>query len=181
MKKLLFAASMMAAGVVQAAPTVDTNITKAEVLAAQEQWTRALASISQAYESKGIKAATSTAEKVLDSAYGYDLGPVLFKPTLASGERTFRITKEGALAYFVGQNKSFPEDSGFALKGWTKGEVKNAAIRIDGDTALTMGHVVLYDKTGKATKVDKTWAFKKMPDGKLKIVLHHSSLPYSGT
>jgi hypothetical protein len=27
--------------------------------------------------------------------------------------------------------------------------------------------------------VDKTWGYVRGPDGKLRIVLHHSSLPYS--
>lgn len=44
-----------------------------------------------------------------------------------------------------------------------------------------MGNVILTDKDGKVTKVDKTWAFKKNDDGKLKIILHHSSLPYNPT
>lgn len=35
------------------------------------------------------------------------------------------------------------------------------------------------DKKGQVTKVDKTWAFKKDDQGKLRIVLHHSSLPYT--
>jgi hypothetical protein len=44
--------------------------------------------------------------------------------------------------------------------------------------ALTMGKVSLTDKNGKVTTVDKTWGFKKGDDGKIRIVLHHSSLPY---
>ena len=28
------------------------------------------------------------------------------------------------------------------------------------------------------TKVDKSWGYKKTKNGSLKIVLHHSSLPY---
>ena len=35
---------------------------------------------------------------------------------------TFRTTKAGALAYFVGDDKAFASDSGFALKGWKKYE-----------------------------------------------------------
>lgn len=57
----------------------------------------------------------STASAVLDAAYGYNIGPVLFKPTLTVVPQTFRPTKEGALAYFVGSDKDFPNDSGFAL------------------------------------------------------------------
>jgi hypothetical protein len=38
--------------------------------------------------------------------------------------------------------------------------------------------VNLTDKDGKVTTVDETWGFKKDEQGKLRIVLHHSSLPY---
>lgn len=156
----------------------NTNITSAEVKAAQEAWGKALIQISKDYEDKGIKKAKRTAEAVLDQAYGYNFGPVLFKPTLTSGEQVFRTTREGALAYFVGSNKEYPTDSGFALKDWEKFEFENAAVFINGDMALTMGNVILTDSNGKKTKVDKTWGFKKDEKGQLRIVLHHSSLPY---
>lgn len=158
---------------------VNTNIVESEVEAAQQAWGAALIQISKDYESKGIRKATQTALSVIDAAYGYNMGTVLFKPTLAYGEQTFRTTKEGALSYFVGGNKNFPTDSGFALKGWTNYEFKNSAVYINGDMALTMGHVVLTDKSGKVTTVDKTWGFKKDDQGKVRIVLHHSSLPYA--
>ncbi len=158
---------------------VNTNITELEIEAAQEAWGKALIQISKDYDSKGLKKATETASAVLDSAYGYNDGSVLFKPTLAYGDQTFRTTKEGALAYFVGSNKNFPNDKGFALKGWEKYEYKNAGVYINGNFAITMGNVILTDKKGTVTKVDKTWGFKKDSQGKLKIILHHSSLPYS--
>lgn len=157
----------------------NVSITEAEVEAAQQAWGKALIQISQDHAKSGAKKAMATAKAVIDSAYGYDIGPVLFKPTLAHGEQTFRTTKEGALAYFVGQNKSFPNDSGFALKGWEKYEFKNAAVFISGNVALTTGNVMITDKAGKVTKVDKTWGFKKDSKGKLRIILHHSSLPYT--
>lgn len=158
---------------------VNTNITQAEVQAAQEAWGKALVQISKDFDSGGVAKATQTANAVLDAAYGYNMGAVLFKPTLTQGEQTFRTTKEAALAYFVGGNKNFPDDTGFALKGWTKYEYKNAAILINGDMAITMGNVYLTGKDGKVTTVDKTWGFKKDDQGKLRIVLHHSSLPFS--
>lgn len=43
-------------------------------------------------------------DQVLSVAYNYDSGKVFFKPTLAYGPQTFRNTKEGALAYFIGEN-----------------------------------------------------------------------------
>jgi hypothetical protein len=163
------------------APVFNGNITIAEVLAAQRAWGDALVRISTDFEQGGINRARATANRVLDTAYGYNMGPVLFKPTLTVAPQTFRTTREGALAYFVGGDRAFPQDSGFALKGWTRVEVENAAIHINGDVAKTMGKVTLTDRTGKQTTVDKTWAFKKDDSGQLRIVLHHSSLPHTGS
>lgn len=161
------------------APIVDHTIREAEVLAAQRAWGEALVRISTDFETGGIAKARATAEAVLDAAYGYQFGPVLFKPTLASAPQTFRTTREGALAYFVGHNTKFPDDAGFALKGWRTVEIRNAAIQLRGDTALSMGQVVLTDKHGKVTTVDKTWGYARDDKGALRIVLHHSSLPVS--
>lgn len=158
---------------------VNMNITEAEVESIQKAWGQALIQIGKDFDRGGRKAATKTAEQVLKTAYGYDLGTVLFKPTLTHGEQTFRTTREGALAYFVGGNNRFPNDAGFALKGWQKYEFKNAGVFINGNMAITMGNVYLTDKSGNVTKVDKTWGFQKNSQGQLKIVLHHSSLPYT--
>ena len=72
----------------------------------------------------------------------------------------------------------YPTDSGFALKGWKKCEIKNVGIVITGNAAMTQGNVVITDSTNKITTVDKTWGFIKDDKGALRIVLHHSSLPY---
>ena len=165
---------------IQAGPIVfNDNITLAQVEAAQNAWGRALVQISKDYEKGGRELATRTAKKVIDTAYAYESGPVLFKPTLTVSPQTFRITREGALAYFVGGNSDFPNDSGFALKGWRSCTVENVAVYISGDLAITMGKVRLKDKNGAITEVDKTWAFKKQADNTVRIVLHHSSLPHA--
>ncbi|MFM6012397.1 MAG: hypothetical protein ACKO99_17415 [Dolichospermum sp.] len=158
---------------------VNTSITEAEVLAAQKAWGQALVSISTTYDEKGMAAARKLADDIIDTLYAYQSGLVLFKPTLTTGDQTFRTTHKGALSYFVGGDSSFPQDTGFALKGWRKVEIRNAGIFIVGNTATTMGNVSITDKTGKVTTVDKTWQFIRGGDGKLRIILHHSSLPYS--
>ncbi len=170
--------ALLASAPAFAATVVNTNITEAEVKAAQDGWGKALIQISDDFASGGIAKAKATANRVLDAAYGYNLGVVLFKPTLTHGAQTFRTTKAGALAYFVGDDRSFPSDKGFALGGWKKYEYRNAGIFINGDLAITMGNVILTDKDGKVTTVDKTWGFKKDSQGQLRIVLHHSSLPF---
>ncbi len=156
-------------------------ITEAEVIAAQQAWGNALVAIATEYDNKGHAAAKKLAGEIIDSAYGYNLGPVLFKPTLANGEgeQTFRTSRDGAVSYFVGGDPKFAQDSGFALKGWRSFEIDNAGILITGNSATSMGHVTVIDAKGNRTTVDKTWGYVRGPDGKLRIVVHHSSLPYS--
>ena len=177
---LLLAVSLNAQAQAQAV-VVNQAITEPEVLSAQQAWCKALVDISAAYGNGGQPAAKALAEKVIDSAYGYQMGAVLFKPTLTTNPQTFRPTRAGALAYFVGGDNAFPKDTGFALKGWNKCDVANSAIFIAGDSATTMGKVNITGKDGKVTTVDKTWKFVKDDAGKLRIVVHHSSLEYAGS
>ncbi|HAZ61692.1 MAG TPA: hypothetical protein DCY89_08980 [Gammaproteobacteria bacterium] len=158
---------------------VSQAISVHEALAAQEAWCKALIEIGSTYEESGHEAAKALAEKVLDTSYGFQLGVVLFKPTLTVSPQTFRTARAEALSYFVGGDPAFPDDAGFALKGWRKCEVENAAVFITGDSATTMGKVHLTDKEGSVTSVDKTWKFVKDDAGKLRIVVHHSSLEHS--
>jgi hypothetical protein len=157
-------------------------ITYDEVNAAQQAWCDALVKIGQLKEEGGDYKAY--AEKVLSEAYNYDYGKVFFKPTLAFGDQTFRNDKKGALAYFVGGDPDYPNDKGFALKPWVKARydntgTKNEGIQIYGSVAITMGNVWVTDKSGNEVMVDKTWVFKKGKDGKLRIIVHKSALPYS--
>jgi hypothetical protein len=154
-------------------------ITQAEVVEAQRAWCGALVAIATEADTKGQPAAKALAATVIDTAYAYNMGPVLFKPTLTVTPQTFRTTREGALAYFVGGDTAFPTDTGFALKHWRKCESENAGIVITGTSAISMGNVSMWDDKGKLTRVDKTWGYVRDGEGKLRIVLHHSSLPYT--
>ncbi len=158
---------------------VNSGISEAEVISAQKAWGEALVSISTTFEKDGLPAAKTLAGAVIDAAYGYQYGVVLFKPTLTEVPQTFRTTRAGALAYFVGDDAAFPRDKGFALKPWRKVEVRNVGIFLSGDTATSMGNVQLTDKDGKVTIVDKTWTWRKDDNGRLRIMVHHSSLPYT--
>lgn len=179
----LIAAAALAAATLPAAASgavVNQALLESEVLAAQQGWCKALVDISATHKKDGQPAAKALAEKVIDAAYGYQMGAVLFKPTLTVNPQTFRTTRAGALSYFVGGDAAFPKDTGFALKGWTKCEIENAAIFIAGDSATTMGKVHFTGKDGKITSVDKTWKFVKDDAGRPRIVVHHSSLEYAG-
>jgi hypothetical protein len=155
-------------------------ITEAEVNAAQQAWCDGLIKIGKVHADGGDY--KTAAGQILDELYDYKEGKVFFKPTLATGSNTFRPTREGALSYFVGGNPKFPEDSGFALKRWTKVSYDNNAaengIQIHGDTAITMGNVYFTDYKGNEVKVDKTFVFRRDNEGKLKLCVHKSALPY---
>ena len=153
--------------------TINAHLTQAH-----KTWGDALVAISKSYEENGIEHAKRLADEFIDAAYAYADGDVLFKPTMASGDQTFRLTKEGALSYFVGHDDNYPLDGGFGLKGWRSAEFNTASVFVDGETALWMGNVSLTDKNGGLTTVDKSFGYKSDPNGGLRIVLHHSSLPY---
>lgn len=161
------------------ATVVNQGITEAEVVAAQKAWCNALVDISQTHAQRGQAAAKALAEQVIDAAYAYQMGTVLFKPTLTTVPQTFRTTRAGALAYFVGGDADFPQDTGFALKGWNKCEANNAGVFITGRSATSMGNVAITNTKGEVTTVDKTWKFVKDDNGQLRIAVHHSSLPFS--
>lgn len=157
-------------------------ITYEEVNAAQQAWCDALVKIGQLKETGGDY--KTYADQVLSEAYNYDYGKVFFKPTLAFGDQTFRNDKKGALAYFIGGDPDYPNDKGFALTPWVKARYDNAGsdnqgIQIYGSVAITMGNVWVTGKDGKEVMVDKTWVFKKGKDGKLRIIVHKSALPYA--
>ena len=166
---VIFTSSIVCAG-------QQNEITKKEVLEAQKAWADALVNIGKKYMNN--QAYKQAAKNAVDGLYAYQTGQVLFKPTKASDDK-FRTTREGAISYFIGHNKSFPEDKGFALQPWTKVRFKNAGFYINGDVAVVMGKYFFTPQKGDVVKVEYTFGYVKNDAGKLKIFLHHSSLPYS--
>ena len=108
--------------------------------------------------------------------YAYDHEEVLFKPTLAS-DNQFRLSRTGALSYFIGGNNQFKEDEGFAIKGWTKIRWENAGHKIYNDIAVCMGNYFFSIDNSEPLKVEFTIVLKKI-DGRLKLILHDSHLPF---
>jgi hypothetical protein len=156
-------------------------ITVEEVHNALQTWCDAVVAIGKVYTEGGDYMSLTT--ETINTLYDYQTGEVFFKPTLAFGAQTFRLTDVGAIAYFAGGNENYPDDKGFALRPWitasytTAGD-NNKGIQIHDDLALYMGNVSFTDPDGNVVTVDKTFAFKRTDD-KLKIILHHSSLPFS--
>ena len=100
---------------------------------------------------------------------------VLFKPTLAS-EKQFRGDFDGALSYFIGREGT--EDTGFAISGWTNVRFENEGVYSGSDLAMAMGNYFFTGPDGSETKVEYSFGYVRGPDGKLQIMLQHSSVPY---
>ena len=149
-------------------------ITEEEVFSAQKHWSDGLINISNNH--KNNQDYISQAINHIDRLYDYSAGKVLFKPTLAR-DIQFRNTKEGALSYFVANNDDFPEDNGFALKGWTDVRWENSGIQIFDNIAIAMGNYFFTNNEG-TIMVEFSFVYRKDDQGNLKIILHDSHLPY---
>jgi len=149
-------------------------VTVAEVKDAQRAWGKGIVAIATAHTNGGDYVGLATNH--VNTLYAYQMGPVLFKPTLAATDQ-FRPTFETALSYFVASNNACPEDQGFAIKGWTNVRFENSDIIIDGNTALAMGNYFFTNPEGAEVKVEYTFGYIEDGNGDLRIQLHHSSMP----
>lgn len=156
------------------------TINETELAEARAAWGDGLVAISRAYDDGGIEMARAVAGDILESLYGFEFGPVLFKPTLSGGAKTFRTDRTGTLSYFIGHNPDFPQDTGFGLKSWREVSSQTSSVFVEGEVAMWMGWVTFTDRNGDTVKVDKSFGYRRAADGRLKLVLHHSSLPYTG-
>ena len=151
-------------------------ITKEEVLSKQKQWSDGLLNIGKLYsESADYKQASLN---YLSKLYGFHMGEVFFKPTLACVQQ-FRITKEAALSYFIGENSNFDEDSGFALLGWKAVRFENIGIKIEENIAIAMGNYFFRKQDNSEVKVEYTFVYKKDVYGRVYIILHDSHFPFN--
>merc|ERR1712217_324197 len=157
-------------------------VTKEDVIAVQNAWASAIERISQVYQNNGdyVKTAADAAGEL----YAYGKYNVLFKPTKAA-EYQFRPTPTEAMSYFVGGTavkKGYAEDGGFAInggKGWSDCVYDNHQIELKGDVAIAMGNYYFTcAKTGEKSKVEYPFGYQRCDDGKVRIFLHHSSVPY---
>ena len=152
-------------------------IEKTEIEKAQESWGNGIITIGKLKDNP--KESRIFTVNFINKHYDFDFGDVLFKPTKAS-KKQFRNNNKSALSYFIGSDNDFAEDKGFALNPWVKVEFKNEAINIYDNLATAMGNYFFTDPRGEKTKVEFSFVYKKSKEGEIKIVLHHSSFPFSG-
>ena len=151
-------------------------ITKEDVLSIQKKWSDGLLDIVNQHQNN--LDFTSCASEFIDRLYDYQNTEVLFKPTLAK-EIQFRNSKDAALSYFIGNNSNFPEDNGFALKGWSNVKWENSGIQLFENIAIAMGNYYFTNNEG-TIKVEFSFVYKRDNNGDLRIILHDSHLPYQG-
>merc|ERR1712113_274368 len=158
-------------------------ISEEEVTEVQAAWANAIKTISKTYLDGGDYVAA--AGEAAGQLYGYGHSQVLFKPTKAA-EAQFRPSASDAMSYFVGHQAvegGYAEDTGFAInggKGWSNVVFENHQTKQTGNLAIAMGNYYFTcAETGVTTKVEYTFGYKKMGDNKLRIFLHHSSVPYN--
>ena len=155
----------------------DTAISEQEVEEIQKRWGEGIVRIGKVFSEDGDY--RSEALEHIQNFYGYEMGSVLFKPTMAY-QKPFRLNIEGALSYFAGGDENYPEDHGFAIKPWISVRWESAGIKISGSTALSMGNYYFTPAGGGAeVKAEYSFAFTKDSSGRIRILLHDSHIPYS--
>jgi hypothetical protein len=159
------------------------HVTEREVIEAQNFWAQSIVDISNSFLTGGDY--VSLAGERARELYGYDHSNVLFKPTKAT-EQQFRPTANDAMSYFVGHDAvigGFKEDQGFAInakKGFSRVIFNNHQIDCHGEVAHAMGtYEFTCATTGEISDVEYTFGYKRNDDGKVRICLHHSSIPYA--
>lgn len=156
---------------------IRSAITEQEIVDTQKAWADSIIKIGKVYSENGDY--RSVAIEHIKNFYNYQEGTVLFKPTLTS-EKQFRTDFRGALSYFIGGDENYPEDIGFATKQWKSIRWENIAIKTFENLALAMGNYYFTSLNGdKELKVEYSFVYIKNNEGKLKIILHDSHLPYS--
>ena len=141
----------------------------------QRRWANIVIEIGQEYKKKNN--VDNLTSELMQKIYAFDYCDVLFKPTLAKVDQ-FRSSKEEFLSYFLGQNNTCKEDSGFAIKNWKSIEFNNYKITEYNNYLLSMGNYFFKDQENEILKVEYTFGFIKINNNELRINLHHSSIPY---
>jgi hypothetical protein len=198
-------------GAKSAVTPVDPCITEAEMEGTIDAFAVTVTNVTAAYYATetepfgelgfGCQGAYNVAFPNIGAAYAYDLGPVLFKPTLASVPYTQRNTLAGALSYFIGTDcmtevaentQVFPDGNengeifneiGFGMnirdKGWTNAKMYNFEYLTGGpycESALAIGQIC-WDKIvpreglDPFSCVDKTFSFRKGTGGQFPAVI----------
>ena len=144
---------------------------------AQKKWADGIINIGKYYlEKKDYIALTNS---FIEELYSFKEGKVLFKPTKVS-KNQFRKKKNEFISYFTGHNKISDEDKGFAIEPWKDVHFDNFDFMAIDNIIISMGNYFFTNYDGEKTKVEYSFGYilDEIED-ELKIIFHHSSVPYS--
>ncbi len=154
--------------------SAENNIKK-KIYLTQAKWAKGIVDIGTAYMKK--EDFVNLTEKFLDNLYFFRECKILFKPTKAS-KIQFRTGKKEFLSYFVGYNKVSDEDKGFALEPWKEVKFEPFDFCTYGDFILSVGNYFFINYSNIQTKVEYSFGYLPDTNDQLRIVFHHSSLPF---
>ena len=141
----------------------------------QKKWADGIISIGKAsIENRDVVKLTET---FLNELYSFDNNKILFKPTKASNIQ-FRKNKNEFLSYFIGHKRISDEDVGFALEPWKEITFENYDFSVYENFILSMGNYFFKNYKNKITKVEFSFGYIFDKSENLRIVFHHSSVPF---
>lgn len=146
-----------------------------KVFSAQESWANYIVEIGKLRSD--TKRITVLVKQFIEELYAFKITKVLFKPTKAK-VIPFRRTIEEFISYFIASNNVCPEDKGFALEPWKSVKFENYDITYNEKNVLAVGNYFFENESGHKIKVEYTFGYIIDETGKLKINLHHSSIPF---
>ena len=119
-------------------------INKEDIYESQRKWALGIVNIGKV--KNDFTRAQELTQEFLENQYDFNLGNVQFKPTKASLHQ-FRNDISSATSYFIGGNKSFEEDSGFAFMPWSEVKFENDSIQYHDNIASAMGNYFFTDSS----------------------------------
>ena len=155
---------------------LSSEVIKEKVFINQNEWATNIIKIGRAYLDK--RNYIKMTEEFLDKLYLFENGKILFKPTKAK-EKQFRTNKTEFMSYFIGYNKVSNEDKGFVLEPWKKVYFQNFDIISFKDIIISMGNYFFINYKNEKIKAEYSFGYTFDINKNLKIIFHHSSLPYN--
>ena len=144
---------------------------------AQKKWADGIINIGKYYlEKKDYIALT---DNFIEKLYSFKYDKVLFKPTKVI-KKQFRKQKNEFISYFIGHNKVSDEDKGFALEPYKSIQFENFDFSVFENIIIAMGNYFFTNYEDEKIKVEYSFGyFLDEKDNELKIIYHHSSVPYN--
>ena len=150
------------------------QITVDDIIEFQQKWANSIIKMGS-YKNNKYKL-NKYCNKFIDKCYNKS-PTILFKPTKAK-INPFRRTKKEIASYFI--TGEIKKDKGFVFNQWQTIQWRNTNIIIKENYAVCMGNYKFISKSSIITDIlaEYSFVFEKNKNNELKLILHHSSVPY---